>query len=340
MQQTQMQKIENYFELFLILFLILIFLYIIKDYLLVIFVSAIFVFLFQKFYKFLLRIKVNKNIAALFILFILITIILLPLYILILALIKEVTNLFVQGSLLFDRIDSYSCTYAFCETIMRNMVYLDFNFEKIMYQVGSIISKSVYSLFNSITNFIINIGIFVLSFFFLLRDGDKFLRYIKKLIPMHEDYKNLLLLKFKTITISIFVDSLLVAIIQGSLLGLGFYLVGFQSPILWGTIAIFFALIPIFGTTILWIPAVIYLFINESYLLAIFLALYSMFVIGLSDDGIRTLLLNRRTKVHPFLIFISIIGGISVFGFLGIFIGPIIISSLITVLHLYKLDFN
>jgi len=195
-------------------------------------------------------------------------------------------------------------------------------------------------IFSSISKIFVNLFIFILALFFLLKDGENFLRYFKRLIPMKNEYKNALFLRFKDVSEAVFKDTILVAMIQGILVGIGFYLFNFSSSIFWGVIAAFFALIPLIGTAIIWLPAVVYLFLNDQLLFSILFLLYGTIIVGLSDNILRPFMLKGKIKVHPFIILISILGGLEVFGFLGIFVGPVIISLLISVFQLYKLDFN
>jgi predicted PurR-regulated permease PerM len=181
---------------------------------------------------------------------------------------------------------------------------------------------------------------FVLGYFFFLRDGDELMRYIKRILPLQSSHKEALLLRFRDVTLAVFVDNLFVAFLQGSLVGLGFWIFGLQAPIFWGVIAMFFALIPFIGTSVVWLPAALYLALTGKWITAVLLTLYGMIVVGLSDNVTRPLLLKGKIQVHPFLILLSILGGIEVFGvFMGLFIGPMIVSFLISVIQLYQLDY-
>ena len=340
MLRRDVLKIESYFEGFLIIFLIMLFLFIIKSYVMTIFLAATLVFLIYKPYKKLAKKTRSDIAAALFMLFLVIVLIFVPLYWLSLALIGQTTDLISSGNKLVRNIDWDDCTFDFCGTIRNNIHHLDLRFETVLGKVVQFLGNSLSSIFSSVSYFVVNIAVFILAFFFLLKDGDKFMKYVKKIIPMKDEYKDALFLRFREVSLTVFVGDILIAIMQGSLLGLGFYIVGIQSPIFWGTVASFFALVPMVGTSLIWIPAVVYLILIESYVGALILTGYSLTIVGLSDNFVRMLMLNRKTNVHPFLILISIMGGIEVFGFFGVFIGPIIVSLLVTVLQLYNLDFD
>lgn len=340
MKKKSLLKIENYFEVFLIIFLISFFLFLIKSFIMTLFIATIFVFLLYKYYKKLVLKTNNETISAIFLIFLVLTVILLPGTILISSLINQGYELASNS----DRISSFlnfdNCSSNLCEKIKSNIDTLDLNFENIILKLENFITSSSSFIFSSISKIFINLFIFILALFFLLKDGEKFLKYIKKIIPMKNDYKNALFLRFKDVSEAVFKDSILVAIIQGFLVGVGFFLFGFSSPIFWGVVSSFFALIPLIGTAIIWFPAVVFLFLNNNLLSAILLLLYGTIIIGLSDNIIRPFMLKGKIKIHPFIIMLSILGGLDVFGFLGIFIGPIIVSLLISVFQLYKLDFN
>ena len=333
-------KIENYFETFLIIFLISLFIYLISDFLISLFLALIIVFLVYNPYKKLLAKTKNKSFTAIFIMFLVFNLIIFTTYFIGASLIKETSSLIHTNSDIILNLNLDRCQYFFCDTIRDNIDTIKLAINKLIIKIGNYFTDSYWKIFGSITNVFINIFIFILAFYFLLVDGDKFVKYVKRIIPMKEEYKHALFFKFRDVSKAVFVDSLLVAILQGCLVGFGFWFVGFNNIILWTLIASFFALIPLVGTTIIWIPATIILFLKSNYILGIVFALYCMIVVGLSDNVLRAILLNKKTQIHPFLVLLSVLGGIEMFGFIGIFLGPIIISLLITVVQLYKLDLN
>lgn len=335
-----MLRIESYFETFLIIFLISLFLLLLKDFLVSILFAATLVFLSYKPYKYLVEKTRSKTVPALFVLFLIMTMILLPSYLVMISLINQTPVILKDGGEILEKISIDNCNYAVCRNIENNFNHVDFSIENIFRKVGSYISNSATNIFDSLTALIINIFVFILAFFFLLKDGDEFARYLKRIIPMKLSYKDALFLKFRDVTEAVFINTILIAIIQGILLGIGFWIFGISSPIFWSVIASFFALIPVLGAPVVWVPVVIYQIAIGDYLTGILLALYCATIVGFSDNLLRPILLRKRMKVHSFLIFLSILGGLNLFGFVGIFLGPIIISLLISVLQLYKLDFR
>ena len=331
-------KVEGYFEFSVLIILIATFLYLIKSFILPIFLAAIFVFLTRNFYLKILEKTKNKYISSVIVILLVISVIVFPLYILSVEMIKQ---LYMTLNGTFNSgINLNSCHYHFCDQIKSNIGVLNLSFDRIFNSIILFVKNSYSSIFDSISKILLDLFIFILAYYYLLIDGEKFMRYIRRIIPMRTEYKNALFMKFKNISEVIFFNTLLIAFIQGTLVGIGFYIFGVSSPILWGLVASFFALIPMVGTSVVWFPEVVYMFLVNEYLKGFLLLLYGALFVGLSDNFLRPLLLKKRINVHPFLILISVLGGLQLFGFFGLFIGPIITAFLISVIQLYKLDFN
>lgn len=336
-----MVKIENYFEAFLIVSLILMFLFLIKSFLVSLLFASTLVFLTYDFYlKTLNKVK-NENFAALLVLIVVLIIIILPFYLITVELVKQTTVLVTNSNGFVHNLDLSFCSEnKICSMLQESIDSLDFSFDALIIKFGTHFQTTASALVGSVSKIAVNLFVFILAFFFFLKDGEKFMRYVKRIIPMKNEYKRALFLKFRDVSSAVFVNVLLIAFIQGALVGLGFWFFGIPSPLFWGVIATFFALIPVVGAAVVWVPAVIYLLLIKSYFFGVALAIYGTVVVGLSDNLLRPQLLKNKIEVHPFLILLSILGAIEVFGFLGVFLGPILISLLVSVLHLYNLDFK
>ena len=335
-----MQKIENYFEVFLVVTLILFFLYLIKSFLISLLFASTLVFLTYKYYQKILYKTKSENFSAIVVLFIVFTIIILPLYLISVELFNQTSFLMSSGNDAFNNVEINFCSLELCRNLEENMKNLNWNLNSIFLKFGNYVVNSAGIFFNSISKIVINLFIFILAFFFLLKDGDKFGRYIKRIIPMKNEYKTAIFLKFRDVSSAVFTNTLLIAFIQGALVSLGFFIFGIPSWLFWGVISTFFALIPVLGAAVVWIPAAIYLFFIKGYFFGIALVIYGIIVVGLSDNLLRPLMLKKKMEVHPFLILLSIMGGLEIFGFAGVFLGPILISFLISVIELYSLDFK
>lgn len=341
MNREEMNKVESYFEAFLIISLILVFIYLIKSFLVSLLFASTLVFLTYEFYLKILKKVKNENFSALIVLIVVLIIIILPFYLITAELVKQTTVLVTNSNGFVHNIDFEFCSEnKICNMLEENIRSLDFSFDALIVKYGTHFQTTATALVGSVSKIAVNLFVFILAFFFLLKDGEKFTRYIKRVIPMKNEYKHALFMKFRDVSSAVFVNVLLIAFIQGGLVGLGFWFFQIPSPLFWGVIATFFALIPVIGAAIVWIPAVIYLLLIKSYFFAIALGIYGTVVVGLSDNLLRPQMLKNKIEVHPFLILLSILGAIEVFGFLGVFLGPIIISLLVSVLHLYNLNFK
>jgi predicted PurR-regulated permease PerM len=129
------------------------------------------------------------------------------------------------------------------------------------------------------------------------------------------------------------------AIIQGTLAGIGYAVVGIPNPIFWATATALFSLVPLLGTAIIWVPASIILAIMGNYVGAIGLFAWGVLVVGTVDNFIRPYLIEGRAPVHPLLTFLAVLGGILAFGLKGVLYGPIILNLLLAFLHIYEIEY-
>lgn len=212
-----------------------------------------------------------------------------------------------------------------------------FNFDKIINGLFTKITELATLIVVRIPNIIVGVALALFISFFLFKDGKKLMNSVVGMIPLNKQYSNKLIEKFGRVTYSVVYAHIIVAIVQGALGTIGFYIFGIESAIFWGVIMAIFALLPLIGPAIIWIPASLFLLINgiinNSYFgtgMGIGLFLYGVFIISISDNLLRVKLIGGRSDVHPLTVLIGIIGGINLFGLVGIFIGPIALSLLIT----------
>lgn len=188
-----------------------------------------------------------------------------------------------------------------------------------------------------IPNIIVGVVVALFISFFLFKDGKKIMNAAMDIIPFPRRDSSKLIGQFGRVTHSVVYAHIIVAIAQGALGTIGFYIFGVDSALFWGVVMATFALLPLIGPAIIWVPASIFLVINgliiDSYFdvgMGIGLFLYGIFVISLSDNLLRMKVVGGRGDVHPLTVLVGLIGGINLFGLIGIFIGPIALSLLIT----------
>ena len=183
---------------------------------------------------------------------------------------------------------------------------------------------------------IFSIFIAIIGSFYFFRDGREFTRLLIRISPLPDDEDSLILERTAVAVRSVATGTVLVALIQGVLTAIGLTVVGFDRAILFGVIAAFGALIPGVGTAIVFIPAVLYLIFSGSYVAALILAIWGMLAVGLIDNLLGPYLISRGNTIHPFLILLSVLGGVGFFGPIGFIVGPVIVSLFIVLLELYS----
>src|SRR3989344_2444784 len=192
------------------------------------------------------------------------------------------------------------------------------------------------TIFSSVTRFAIQIFIMLFALFYLLRDGGKLKQDIIAISPLADKYDDKIFAKLKQAIRSVVVGSLVIGFIQGILTGLGFYIFGVPNPALWGSLAVVAALIPGIGTSLVLIPVILYLFFMSTHLHALGLLIWGIVAVGLIDNYLGPLMINRGVHIHPFLILLAVIGGLSLFGPIGFIAGPLILALLFALLEIYK----
>lgn len=192
------------------------------------------------------------------------------------------------------------------------------------------------TIFSSVSKFAVEIFVMLFALFYLLRDGRKLKQDIVALSPLADTYDEKIFLKLRQAIRSVVVGSLVVGFIQGILTGLGFYIFGVPNPALWGSFAVIAALIPGIGTSLVIVPGVLYLFFVVSHLQALGMLIWGLVAVGLVDNFLGPMLVNRGVRVHPFLILLSVIGGLSYFGPIGFIAGPLVVALLVALLEIYK----
>ena len=192
---------------------------------------------------------------------------------------------------------------------------------------------------NLIGNFslaIVSFAFAVLSMFFFFRDGDRLVVRLKDLLPMSEDLKLNLTRRLKEVIEASIYGQVLVAAIQGVLGGLIFWATGLPSPIFWGTVMAMLSLIPIVGPYLVYLPAGVILIVAGSWIRGVIVLVVGLVVVSQSDNILRPMIVSSRTKIPTLALFFSILGGIKLFGLLGIILGPVVVSIIFTLIEVYR----
>jgi predicted PurR-regulated permease PerM len=204
-------------------------------------------------------------------------------------------------------------------------------------------SKFVVGGLSSLTlgtlNFVLMAFVILYSMFFLQMDGDKVVEKILYYLPLKAADEHIMLKKFTSVTRATLKGTLVIGILQGGLAGAAFAVAGIDNWVFWGTVMVVLSIIPAVGSALVWIPACIFLALQGQVGTAIGLGVFCGLVVGSLDNILRPILVGRDTQMHELLIFLSTLGGIVMFGFSGIFIGPLIASFFISIWEMYGVEF-
>jgi len=190
------------------------------------------------------------------------------------------------------------------------------------------ISDAVSIIFNFVT--------MLFTAFFLLKDGPKFLSKAKGYMPFNEGQKERLAGQIKDMIVSTVYGGVVVAIIQGILGGFAYYYLGIEAPVMWGFAMATMSFVPLVGTFAIWGPTSVYMLIQGDYLHGIGLFLFGVLVISMVDNILKPLIIGARTRMHTLVILFSVLGGIKLFGMIGLIMGPLITAVFVSVFEIFR----
>jgi len=188
---------------------------------------------------------------------------------------------------------------------------------------------------------LLGFGIMVISLYYFLADGPGMIRTLMRLSPLDDHYEDQLIDQFENISRAVVVASLLSAAVQGILGGVGYYLVGLDSVFLLIMLTMLLALVPFVGAAAVWVPVCLWIgFYEKNMTTAVILALYSGLIVSMADNVIKPFILHGRSSLHPLLALLSVLGGVQALGPIGIFVGPMVVVFLQTLLNMLHTELN
>ena len=200
---------------------------------------------------------------------------------------------------------------------------------------GAIASRTL-GFVGGAVGFVVEVFFVIFTMYYLFRDGERMRAAAYDMMPLSGPQAREILDRTGEVIGASVYGVLVIAVIQGVLGGLAFWVLGLPSPLLWGVVMIFLSMIPMLGAFIVWVPAAIYLVLTGDWVKAIILAVWGALVIGSVDNFLRPKLVGERTRLHELLVFFSVLGGLQVFGVLGIVLGPVIVAITIALLDVLR----
>jgi predicted PurR-regulated permease PerM len=310
--------------------------------------GTIIALLFTPLYRYLLpRLKRQRTLAALLTLVIILLIVILPLVLVALALAGEAASVYQRiqtGTLdparyfhsLFDALPNW-VTALLDRFGLGNFDRLQRKLTAMLAQGTQFIATQVFSIGQNTFEFVASFFITLYLSFFLIRDGDSVVRAILRAIPLAPAHKQELLSKFTTVIRAAVKGNLLVAAVQGALGGLVFWFLGVSGALLWAVLMAFLSLLPAIGAGLVWLPVAVYFFLTGAIWQGLTLVAFGLLVIGLVDNLLRPILVGKDTGMPDYIVMITTVGGMAVFGINGFVLGPVIAAMFIAVWHIYAI---
>ncbi len=319
--------LERYLWVVFAIIVVVFSLILIKPYVSAILTGIVLAYIFYPLYKLLNKIIRNKNLSSLLMCIFIIAIIVLPMFFVANALIKESFNFYNEAK--SSTIDIELPGILEGQEVEK---YL-----KDMLGRGSLlVIDSVSAFIFSIPGRIVDMFIIMFLMFYLFKEGETMLARFRDLLPFDKKTIDSLYKGFADITFAVIYGLVVTAVVQGIVGGIGFYLFKIPNPILWGTVMALIAVIPFLGPFLVWLPIGLFQLFYGNRFAGIGILIYGILVISTIDNIIRPKIIGSRAKLHPVLVLLGVVGGINLLGLIGVVIGPLILALLITFLERYR----
>lgn len=309
-------------------------LFLLKPILLSIIMGFILAFIFSPVYNKLYKLTKSKNFPAAIICILVLLLLILPLWFFMPTLIDESIKLY-RASQQLDVV-----------TPLKNIFPSLFASQEFSQEIGSIIQSFITNMTNSLMNYLssvilnfptimLQIVVVFFAFFYTLRDKDQITDYIKSLLPFSKEIEKKIFESTRDITSSVLYGYVIIGLIQGLILGIGFFIFNVPNAFILLILGIVAGILPLIGPTIVGIPVALYLFLANSPFSAIGILIFTA-ISSFSDPTLRPLLVSRKTELHTAIVFIGMIGGFFLFGVLGFILGPLILAYLVIIIEVYR----
>jgi len=320
----------------------LLFVYLLKPFFFPLFWAAVIAGLFNPLYKRLNAKLRHPNISTTMIILMITLIIILPASILGSLLISESLQIYdawgrdsshIEKSIL--KIIDVIRYHPYLDRLKIDEDFLTEKFSEIVRGIAHYIFVQMRSLTQNTLVFIVKFVVMFYILFFFVREGDRFLRIVKRFFPLENNMGEMFYERFTVTTRATLKATLIIGGLQGTLGGLVFFVAGIEGALIWGIVMVFFSLLPGVGCSIIWAPAGIIMLLTGHTWEGILILISGVVVISTVDNLLRPALIGRDVQLHPLLIFLSSLGGIALFGISGFVIGPIITSLFLASWEMY-----
>lgn len=342
------EKLERRSFIFSLLLVTLAFTLLLKPFFTPIFWASAIALIFFPVYRTLMgRFPNWRNLMALMTLLLCVVLVVIPVLLVASSFINEAVSVFQKvqsGQIdLSDQIEQVRGAFpginAFFERIGIDLDQLKQRLMGGLMSAGSFLARNALALGQNTLNFFLMLGLMLYLTFFLIRDGEKIVALLIRALPLGDEREHLLLAKFAEVTRATIKGNLVVAVTQGTLGGLIFWILGLPAPLLWGVMMTLLSLLPAVGAAIIWFPAAIYLYAIGDTVKATVLMVFGIAVISLVDNVLRPILVGRDTKLPDYIVLFSTVGGLIMFGISGFAIGPLLAALFIAFWEIFVREF-
>ncbi len=313
--------------------------FIMSPYLTPLFLAGVFTILFSPIHRRMLKwTKGNGSLSAFLTVLVVLCLILVPLIFIGVLMFQEVVTIYgslTEGNAAFAVVDTVTKTFE--GYIQKLIPAFKMNANLYVYLETALrwVAANLNTFFSSILEFTFQIFIIIIAMFFFYRDGARLHAFALEWSPLADNYDESIIAKIQLAVSSVVKGALTTAIVQGALVGVGFMFFGIPNPVIWGTISTIAALIPVVGTGIITVPMSIWLLVTGHIGSGIGLLLWGVLFVGLVDNILRPYMMKKGIDVHPFLILLSVFGGLAYFGPVGFLAGPIVLAFFFALLEIY-----
>ncbi len=247
----------------------------------------------------------------------------------------------IQPAKYIDNVRSaFPAVQAFLERLGIDMDTVRENATNAAVTASQFLARNALAVGQGTFGFVLKLALMLYVTFFLLRDGRVLVNKLVHAIPLGDERERMLFTKFAEVARATVKGNLVVAVVQGALGGLIFWILGLPAPLLWAVVMTVLSLIPAVGAGLVWLPAAIYLYAVGDWVSATVLILYGVLIIGLADNVLRPVLVGRDTKLPDWLVLLSTLGGIAMVGISGFVVGPLIAVLFLAFWQIFSREFN
>jgi predicted PurR-regulated permease PerM len=204
---------------------------------------------------------------------------------------------------------------------------------------SSLLASQIGSVLKNTVLFVVDIAVMLVALFFFFRDGETYAAAVFGLLPFPEGQKKAIANKFFATFRAVINGVFLIALMQGVMTGIGFALFGLPFAVFWGFIAAILALLPVGGSALIWLPGAIYLVLSGLTLNGILLGAWGLVLVSTPDNFLKPILIGRKARIPTFFLFVTLLGGLEVFGVLGLLFGPVILTLLTAFVEIYREEY-